>query len=289
MSAGNEYFPIKGLASIYMRKLDSSRVPTGNMIGIWAPQNFDVQPDQDTVEIPGGDAIAYEFPNFKKFDITVNSGAIKMEDLPLLMGGTYDGTDVNLATFEERNDIDPFEVELWVQSNTAAASGNTRYYEHYPLAKCLQFSNPRETGAAVQFAMQFSAFVLDSVKRTMFRDKTGAGIPGVVSADTTPPTVSSSLPAHNATGVSASVSPTVTWSEDMNPGDAVNLSLIRLSTGEAVAAEITYDGADPFVTTINPSSELTSAAVYYVKIPASTRDLNGNEKGTEQIIQFTIA
>lgn len=292
MSAGSEEFPLKGLSKIIMRRLvEQGGAPTGPFISIHCAQNFDVNPDESIVPVPGNDTICYEFNNFNKFDIPINHGAMRMEDLPFFLGGIFtDGED--LAQFDERIDYQPIPCELWVQTDTASDGGNARYYEHYPSCKCVSWKNPRETQGVVQFQAQFSSYTKASLKRSMFRDKTGTGIPGLVSGDTTPPTLSSSDPANGDINHPVADPVVLTWSESMNPLSMSGIKLVTEGTGLDVALSslpqdsYTEEAGPVYKTTLTPSSALATTD-YFVFIPSSVQDANGNAKGASQFVRFT--
>lgn len=290
MNAGAVYFPLKGLAKLYMRKKVNG-VATGPLIEIYAAQNFEVTQEQDIVEVPGNDVICFEFANFKKFSIPINFGAIRMDQLEFFLGGTFvDGETV--ATFVERVNYSPTPCEIWVQTDVAAAGdNNARYYEHYPNCVCLSFNNPRATAEAVVFAAEFSGYAdANGVKRTMVRDLTGVGIPNQLSGDTTPPTVLSSTPAHDATVTVAPTSVAVNWSEAMNKVSAeTGVKLIAAATGQAVAGQsVVYaELAGPVYRSTITAPALANGD-YWVMLSTTCKDVAGNFKADHQVIKFTV-
>lgn len=288
MSAGDVYFPLKGLAKLYLRRKVNG-VPTGPKIAVYAAQKFDVSSEQDVVEIPGNDIVCYEFANFKKFSIPVEFGAIRMDQLDFFLGGEFtDGE--TLAKFVEKVNFNPIPCEIWVETGVASDSdNNARYYEHYPDGKCLSFQNPRATGEAVTFSAEFSAYAQDGVKRTMFRDLTGEGIPGLVGGDSTPPTVTGSTPAHNATVTSAPTEVTVVFSEAMNEPSVKTIRLVSASTGLPVAGQVvTYEETSGPIYRAKIAVAALADGDYWVIIPATVKDSSFNQLGSQQVIKFTV-
>jgi phi13 family phage major tail protein len=111
-----------------------------------------------------------------------------------------------------------------------------------------------------------------------------------VSADTTPPTLSSTTPANNATGVV--VSTTIQWvfSEAIAP-DCVNLAnfmVIKDSDGSVVAGTLSQS-ADKTTITFTPSANLSAATAYRIIATTGVRDLAGNSLAQAQVRKFTTA
>lgn len=290
MSVGSVYFPLKGLAKLYMRRKVNG-VPTGSLVAIYAAQTFDVSVEQDLVEVPGNDIVCYEFANFKKFSIPIDHGAIRMDQLDLFLGGTYTETE-DQAEFVERVNYNPTPCELWVQTDVASGDDNkARYYEHYPDAKCLTFQNPRSTGEAVTFSSEFSGYAdANGVKRRLVRDLTGVGIPNQLSGDTTPPTVTGSTPAHNATVTIAPAQVLVTVSKALNPVSATRVELVDVATGMPVAGQAAvYEEAPGPVHRVKITLEAPLAdGDYWAIVPRTVRDENGNYIASQQVIKFTV-
>ncbi|MEK7600726.1 MAG: Ig-like domain-containing protein [Patescibacteria group bacterium] len=95
--------------------------------------------------------------------------------------------------------------------------------------------------------------------------------------DTTVPTVTAQTPADNATGVSVAVSPTVTFSEVMDPS-SVNTNTVKL---KLVAGDVDVTGVvvtlsdSRLVATLNPSSALDYSTNYYIWV-SGAKDAAGN-------------
>lgn len=111
-----------------------------------------------------------------------------------------------------------------------------------------------------------------------------------VTADTTPPTLSNTVPADNATAVP--VSSTVQWifSEAISP-DAVNASnfmVIKDSDGSIVAGTLSQS-SDKTTITFTPSANLSAATAYRIIATTGVRDLAGNYLAQAQVRKFTTA
>ena len=117
-------------------------------------------------------------------------------------------------------------------------------------------------GAAPQFPSQSfgaSGYGVDVVFNT--------GAP----ADTQPPQVSSVTPADGATGVSAGVVPSATFSEQRRPEhrDGGSFTLVA-GGGGPVAATVSYDSASR-TAMLTPTAQLTLGATYTARSPAADR------------------
>lgn len=101
-----------------------------------------------------------------------------------------------------------------------------------------------------------------------------------VAADTAAPTVSSSSPADDATGVSVAVAPTITFNKELNSTfvntDTVLLFLDATETGlqAPVACTVTYTPST-FIVTITPTSSLTAASKYEIILTSELRSSYG--------------
>ena len=131
-------------------------------------------------------------------------------------------------------------------------------------------------------------------------DATGNVVPADVAwtfttatQDTTPPTVSVTSPAANATGVAPDANVTATFSEPMNAAtiDTARMTLVRQGTGTPVAAAVTYDAANRRAT-LNPSANLQAGAVYTATVDGGAggvTDVGGNLLAADHTWSFTVA
>ncbi len=109
---------------------------------------------------------------------------------------------------------------------------------------------------------------------------------GSGTTDTTPPTVSSSMPANNATGVAVSVKPSVTFSESMN-ASTIAASTFTLKAGSTtVTGTVTYSGT---TATFSPSSALAANTLYTGTITTGAKDAAGNALASAFNFSFTTA
>jgi hypothetical protein len=109
--------------------------------------------------------------------------------------------------------------------------------------------------------------------------------------DTTPPTITDRSPAAGATGVAASVSPTATFSEAMNPATVTTSTFTLVQQGQStpVAAVVTYAGQ---VATLNPNADLQPNTTYTATVKggaSGAKDVAGNALAADVSWNFTTA
>jgi hypothetical protein len=96
--------------------------------------------------------------------------------------------------------------------------------------------------------------------------------------DSTPPSVTGTSPANNATGVLRGANATATFSEAMQ-ASTINTTTFRLrksGTTTNVAAALSYDPATKRAT-LNPNANLQAGATYVATITTGATDLAGNQ------------
>ena len=106
-------------------------------------------------------------------------------------------------------------------------------------------------------------------------------------ADTTPPTFSSSVPANEATGIAVGGTTTLTFSETLGAGCATtnNVLMFQNNTTTFVTGTVSLSGAD---ITLTPAANLTASTEYRVVFSGIT-DESGNVLATPGTIRFTTA
>jgi hypothetical protein len=96
--------------------------------------------------------------------------------------------------------------------------------------------------------------------------------------DTTPPGVTGTSPANNATGVLQGANVTATFSEAMD-ASTINTTTFRLrksGTTTNVAAALSYDPATKRAT-LNPNANLQAGTTYVATLTTGAKDLAGNQ------------
>ncbi|MDO8553045.1 MAG: Ig-like domain-containing protein, partial [bacterium] len=105
-----------------------------------------------------------------------------------------------------------------------------------------------------------------------------------VAPDTTPPTVSSTIPANAATGVAINSAMTAIFSEALNPL-TVTTSTFTLKQGTTpVSGAVTYAGV---TATFTPAASLAPSTVYTATVTTGAKDLAGNALSSNYTLSFT--
>jgi hypothetical protein len=103
-------------------------------------------------------------------------------------------------------------------------------------------------------------------------------------ADTTPPTVSSTVPDNNATGVATNAAVTATFSEAIASGSVTPTSFTLKRGVDNVTGTITVNGA---VATFTPSAALADNTTYTATLTTAVTDLAANPLAANYEWSFT--
>ncbi len=103
-------------------------------------------------------------------------------------------------------------------------------------------------------------------------------------ADVTAPTVSSVLPAANATAVQTNIKPSVTFSEPMNNSTITTSSILLKQGSTSLAGTVSVSGN---TATFSPAAVLSGNTQYSVTITNGVKDLAGNPLSVAYTWNFT--
>ena len=127
--------------------------------------------------------------------------------------------------------------------------------------------------------------VKDAAGNQLAQDYDFAFTTTAATVDTTPPTVISTDPANNATGVPLDKTISITFSEEVNAGPRYFLITLKDAQGKPVALKRSISGK---VLTIDPISNLNPNTRYTVYLPAgAVKDAAGNAMAKEYTFDFT--
>jgi hypothetical protein len=105
-------------------------------------------------------------------------------------------------------------------------------------------------------------------------------------ADLTPPTVSSVVPAANATGVQTNAKPAVTFSEMMNAASVTTSTFLVKQGSTSINGTLAISGN---TATFTPTNVLTANTLYTVTVTNGVKDSAGNPMATSYAWSFTTA
>jgi len=107
---------------------------------------------------------------------------------------------------------------------------------------------------------------------------------GVGAADVTVPTISSVVPANNATAIAITSKPAVTFSEAMSAATITSTTFTVKQGTTAVAGTVTYTGT---TATFTPAANLKANLVYTGTITTGAKDVAGNAVASNYTWSFT--
>jgi len=103
-------------------------------------------------------------------------------------------------------------------------------------------------------------------------------------ADTTPPSVTSTDPIDGAEDIALAAAVTVTFSEAMDPVTLTATTFTLMDGATAIAGDVTFTGV---TATFSPSVELSADTLYTVSITTGARDVAGNGLAAQVDWSFT--
>lgn len=109
----------------------------------------------------------------------------------------------------------------------------------------------------------------------------------LVEPDTTPPTVQSTIPTDNATGVRVTSGIAITFSEPMSPA-SINTTNITVENGAGTVSGSWVLSEGDTVATFIPSSNLANSTVYTVTVTTGVEDVALNNLASNHIFDFTV-
>lgn len=257
------------------------------------PQVLGYTPIYATDELPGGDEIQDVYQKLTSMDITVNIAKMKLSLLAMLQGSSAvvsaGSTPNETATLTVKStDQAPYvKIEGLVAYTGSDESGGGLLATilKAKLASGPAINHSQDGYANVTLTFKAIPRTYDSGLVTLAQYETKPTLSET--PDVTAPTISSSSPADNDTGVVVTANLTVTFSEEIqfNSGD---FTLVKASDDSVVAAAVTINGAGTIVT-VNPTGSLTASTEHYLIVSANVKDKAGNAIAAATVISFTTA
>jgi len=191
------------------------------------------------------------------------------------------------AIFSE--DMSPTTVVAANFTVAAGTNGVAGAVAYVALTKTITFTPTAALAASTVYTATITTGVKDIALNAMAAAKVWTFTTGTA-ADTTQPTVSSTVPASSATNVLVNSNITATFSEPMLASTLVSpattFAINQDSPLTAVTGTVTYTGN---TATFTPSANLAPAQPFTATITVAAKDLAGNAMAASYIWHFTTA
>lgn len=191
------------------------------------------------------------------------------------------GTAVNAAvtaTFSETMDASTITTSTFtLKQGTTPVSGTVTYN-----GTTATFTPSNSLSYSTTYTATITTGVKDGAGNAMVSNYAWSFTTGATT-DTTPPTVSSTSPADNATGVAINGSITATFSETMD-ASTISTTTFTLKQGTTpVSGTVTYSGT---TATFTPSFNLSYSTTYTATITTGVKDAAGNAMASNYTWSF---
>lgn len=269
----------------------------GSGIDVPVIQTHTAQAEFTSAELKGDAKLADVYSKCDKWTGSVRHGAMSFDALEVLLGGVATDTGVSpnqRKSFKLQGASVPgyFKLETQIKYVGGAEAGLGADF-HVILAKVkvtgLSVEYANEAHAVVSFdymaiPLQSSDDMLEFVK-----NETAVAI-NAGATDTTPPTVTSTSPADEDTGVATSAAVSFTFSEAMRSSSVTDPGCYVLMTdaGAEKAFSVAYD-AGTKTATLTPTSALAASTTYVAAVTRLAQDAAGNRIAAQHVINFTTA
>jgi|GEM_PF-5071874 len=243
-----------------------------------------------SVEIGGkmleGDDTEDQYSYVKGYGAKLAFNKIPMNVLSVVMGGTIadSGTTPSQQvsyTFAPRGTTLPLFKLAGQMTKVDDGLGDA----HVTLTNCRVKPGTYEIGAKYGDYVSITLDVWIQDQPVIEFNETAIAL--TVTPDTTPPTISSTVPADAATGISKTANLSVTFSEAIQAGDVTaDHFILTTDAGVAVATTLTLNAPTNTIVSINPTSDL-DASTDYLLVITGVHDVAGNVLASPSIINFT--
>lgn len=166
--------------------------------------------------------------------------------------------------------------------NNGAVAGTVTYDA---TTRTATFTPSANLSPNTTYSVKITTAAKDLAGNSMAADKTWSF--KTVAGDTTPPTVSSTSPVNNATGVLTTAIITAKFSEAIDPATITSTTFGVSAGGVPVTGTVDYNAAT-FTATFTPTV-LSYATTYTATITTGVKDLAGNAMAANKVWTFTTA
>lgn len=249
------------------------------------------------VNVEADDMIVDTISGYGEVKITIDMAALTTDEVALILGQTV----INGVRSSGANDNPPY----WCVMFKAPKSNGK--FQYVKLLK-VQFNEPKEDFETKKPSISVQNKTLEGVGINRLSDgicireadedsstyvtATGTNwfASGDITVDTTLPTISSTLPANNATGVAVGSTFAWTFSEAIlaSAVNSANFFVIKDSDGSMVSGTLSQNVAKTVIT-FTPSANLTAATAYRAICTSDVCDLSANRLANNDVRKFTTA
>ena len=241
-------------------------------------QSLKVNPKFLEKELKGDEQILDVYSKLVSVDWSFEGAKISLPALAVLMGGTVisEGTTpAGKQTYNVKTTDRPPFFKIEGQS-TYTDAGDIHVILHKCKASKVDYELKGEDYAVVSASGRgIGTTFTGDIKDIIINEMITAIIAG--DSDSIPPTISSSVPTVNETGVATSSTYALTMSESLNPATVTgsNFYLVDDTDGTLVPGTVTYNDITKIVT-LTPTSALSALTKYLVIVDADVTDVAGN-------------
>lgn len=167
-----------------------------------------------------------------------------------------------------------------LQQGVTAVAGAVTY-----VGSTATFNPTSALAASTVYTATITTGAMDLAGNPLAINKVWSFTTGTV-ADTTAPTVSSTIPLNAAIGVATNSNINATFNEAMDPATITTVTMTLTQGTTPVPGAVTYLGT---TATFNPTSNLAASTVYTANISTGAKDLAGNALAANNTWSFTTA
>lgn len=294
--------PVIGIEKLYVAVLtkDDSTGVTYNTPKYYAGvKTLGIKPKQNTEKLYAENMLWDQATTLDSVDVEIEVADLTSAQRVELLGQT---TAAAGGVYATGDDVAPYVAVLY---KATLRGGGKRYGVLYKGAFQLPEDNLEGKEGKVKFlSPKVKATFQPLVSSMMWEyhvDSTDPNVPvgidttwfnavTIPGGDTIAPTLTSTTPANNATGVSASTTFAWVFSEAIDAGivTAANFFLVKDTDGSLVTGTLSQS-ADKLSVTFTPSAALAGTTAYWAICTSGVEDLAGNALAQPVVRKFTTA
>lgn len=287
-----------GLKDLYyaIQTQDDTGVAYATPVKIAGAITAKVSPKTDTETLYADDGPAETASALGQIDVEINPKDISLDDQAALLGHTVTGG----VIYKKSTDIAPY---VAIGFKSIKSNGKYRYVwlykgrfetpeqEYQTKEDKPNFQTPTLKGTFIKRDYDSAWQKIADEDHPDYVASIGTNwFTAVDTADTTAPTITTVVPANNATSVSVSSVITWTFSEAILSSVVIPANfIVQKADGSAQVAGTLSINAAKTIVTFTPGSNLTAATQYMTIVTTGVKDLAGNSLASNNVNKFTTA